>query len=409
MVTAINDDLFASDVIADPYTYFGRLREEDPVHWNEKYELWVITRYDDLVWLTRHHELFSSEVFKRDPRGPYPAIDESDLDLYNTFVRPYQSARFIQHDRPEHLEERMVVHGYFTPKSAEQWRPLIQSAIKELLDEAEEKGRMDVMADFATPLPVLVIAQIMGIPFQDRLFIRELAKKSLFLNRGERDRVQTFAEGVKEMMGYVSPLLDERVASPKDDLLSVLAEAEKRGVYNRGETLSNALLLLVAGHETTINLICNGILSFIRHPEQWELLKEDPAGRTVRATEECLRYDSPVKSIQRIATQDVELRGKVIHQDDRVRWFITSANRDPEVFPEPERFDIERYPNPHVAFGSGIHHCLGAYLARMEGQEALKALGERFPSLRVEVAEPELEYVPSMNFRSLKSLPVSWN
>src|ERR671915_429656 len=359
MVTAINDDLFASDVIADPYTYYGRLREEDPVHWNEKYELWVITRYDDLVWLTRHHELFSSEVFKRDPRGPYPAVDESDLDLYNTFVRPYQSARFIQHDRPEHLEERMVVHGYFTPKSAEKWR-------------------MDVMADFATPLPVLVIAQIMGIPFQDRLFIRELAKKSLFLNRGERDRVQTFAEGVKEMMGYVSPLLDERVISPKDDLLSVLAEAEKRGVYNREETLSNALLLLVAGHETTINLICNGTLSFIRHPKQWELFKQGPSAKTARATEECLRYDSPVKSIQRIATEDVELRGKVIRKDDRVRWFITSANRDPEVFPEPARFDIERYPNPHVAFGSGIHHCLGAYLARMEGQEALKALGERF-------------------------------
>jgi cytochrome P450 len=409
MVTAINDDLFASDVIADPYTYFGRLREEDPVHWNEKYELWVITRYDDLVWLTRHHELFSSEVFKRDPRGPYPAIDESDLDLYNTFVRPYQSARFIQHDRPEHLEERMVVHGYFTPKSAEQWRPLIQSAIKELLDEAEEMGQMDVMADFATPLPVLVIAQIMGIPFQDRLFIRELAKKSLFLNRGERDRIQTFTEGVKEMMGYVSPLLDERTISPKDDLLSVLADAEKRGVYDREETLSNALLLLVAGHETTINLICNGTLSFIRHPEQWERFKQDPSAKTARATEECLRYDSPVKSIQRIATQDVELRGKIIHQDDRVRWFITSANRDSQVFTEPTKFDIERYPNPHVAFGSGIHHCLGAYLARMEGQEALKALSERFPSLRLEVAEPELEYVPSMNFRSLKSLPVSWN
>jgi len=212
MVTAINDDLFASDVIADPYTYFGQLRAEDPVHWNQKYELWVITRYDDLIWLTRHHELFSSEVFKRDPRGPYPAIDESDLDLYNTFVRPYQSARFIQHDRPEHLEERMVVHGYFTPKSAEQWRPLIQSAIKELLDEAEEKGRMEVMADFATPLPVLVIAQIMGIPFQDRLFIRELAKKSLFLNRGERDRIRTFAEGVQDMMGYVSPLLAVRLS-----------------------------------------------------------------------------------------------------------------------------------------------------------------------------------------------------
>jgi cytochrome P450 len=409
MVTAINDDLFASEVIADPYSYFGRLREEDPVHWNEKYELWVITRYDDLVWLTRHHELFSSEVFKRDPRGPYPVIDESDLDLYNNFVRPYQSARFIQHDRPEHLEERMVVHGYFTPKSAEQWRPLIQSAIKELLDEAEDQGRMDVMADFATPLPVLVIAQLMGIPFQDRLYMRELAKKSLFLNRGEQDRIRTFAEGVQEMMGYVSPLLDERLGSPKDDLLSVLADAEKRGVYTREETLSNAILLLVAGHETTINLICNGTLSFIRHPEQWEMFKQDPSDRTVRATEECLRYDSPVKSIQRIATQDVELRDQVIHQDDRVRWFITSANRDPEVFPEPARFDIERYPNSHVAFGSGIHHCLGAYLARMEGQEALKALGERFPSLHLEVAEEQLEYVPSLNFRSLKSLPVSWD
>jgi pimeloyl-[acyl-carrier protein] synthase len=150
-------------------------------------------------------------------------------------------------------------------------------------------------------------------------------------------------------------------------------------------------------------------LSFIRHPEQWEMFKQDPSDRTVRATEECLRYDSPVKSIQRIATQDVELRDQVIHQDDRVRWFITSANRDPEVFPEPARFDIERYPNPHVAFGSGIHHCLGAYLARMEGQEALKALGERFPSLHLEVAEEQLEYVPSLNFRSLKSLPVSWD
>jgi cytochrome P450 len=184
MVTAIDYDMFTPEVIADPYTYYGRLREEDPVHWNEKYELWVITRYDDLVWLTRRHELFSNAVFKNDPRPPYPEIYESDLGLYE-YVRNYQGEQFIQHDRPEHLDMRVVVHEYFAPKSMEQWRPLIQSAIKDLLDEAEEKGRMDVMRDFATPLPVLVIAQLMGIPYEDRPYIRQLAEKLLNIGRGE--------------------------------------------------------------------------------------------------------------------------------------------------------------------------------------------------------------------------------
>ena len=139
MVTQINDDLFTPDVIADPYSYFGRLREEDPIHWNEKYQVWIITRHDDVVWLTRHNELFSSEVFKRDPRPPYPSIDESDAELYET-IRSYQVDRFIQHDRPEHTDMRRVVHGYFTPKSMETWRPLVRSAIDYLLDQVEEKG-----------------------------------------------------------------------------------------------------------------------------------------------------------------------------------------------------------------------------------------------------------------------------
>jgi cytochrome P450 len=303
----------------------------------------------------------------------------------------------------------MVVHGYFAPKSLEQWRPLIQSSIKDLLDEAEEKGRMDVMADFATPLPVLVIAQLMGIPREDRPYIGQLAEKLLNIGRGEPDRMQPLTEGMTGMIEYVSPLVDERLVIPGDDFISVLASGEKEGIFTRHQVLVNASLLLLAGHETTINLICNGTLAFLRHPEQWKLLKEDPAGRMVRATEECLRYDPPVKSIQRIASQDVEMGGKVMHKDDRIRWFISSANRDPEVFTEPDKFDIQRYPNPHVAFGSGIHHCLGAYLARMEGQEAFKALVERFPSLRLESEVEKLGYQPSITFRSLKTLPVSWN
>src|ERR671919_2450893 len=391
MVTAIDYDMFTPEVIADPYTYYGRLREEDPVHWNEKYELWVITRYDDLVWLTRRHELFSNAVFKNDPRPPYPEIYESDLGLYE-YVRNYQGEQFIQHDRPEHLDMRVVVHEYFAPKSMEQWRPLIQSAIKDLLDEAQEKGRMDVMRDFATPLPVLVIAQMMGVPREDRAYVRHLAEKLLNIGRGEPDRMQPLTEGMQGMIDYVSPLVDERIVNPGDDFISVLAQGEKAGVFTRHQVLVNTSLLLLAGHETTINLLCNGTLTFIRHPEQWELLKKDPAGRTVRATEECLRYDAPVKSIQRIASQDVEMHGQRLRQHDRIRWFISSANRDPKTFAAPDTFDISRYPNPHVAFGSGIHHCLGATIARLEGQEAFKAMAERFP--HVQLATETLEYQP---------------
>ena len=167
MLTAIDDDMFTNEVIGDPYTYYGRIRDEDPVYWNEKYEVWVITRHDDLVWMSRHNELFSSAVSRNDPRPPYPDIFESDLGLYE-FVRNYQGDQVIQLDRPEHLDMRQVMHGYFTPKSMEEWRPFVGSAIEELLDGAEEKGHMDIMRDFAVPLPVIVIAEMMGVSPQDR-------------------------------------------------------------------------------------------------------------------------------------------------------------------------------------------------------------------------------------------------
>ena len=405
MALTLQDNMFAPDVIADPYAYYGRIRDADPVHWNETYELWVVTRHDDLTWLTRHHELFSSAVFKNDPRPPYPAIDESDLGLYE-YVRNYQGDQFIQHDRPEHLDMRRVVHGYFTPKSMEAWRPFVQNAVKELLDEAEEKGSMDVMRDLATPLPVMVIAQMMGVPEQDRRHVRELAEKLLYIGRGEYDRMKPLTEGMRGMIDYVSPLVEERIVRPGDDFISVLADGEKRGAFTRHEVLVNTSLLLLAGHETTINLICNGSLAFMRHPDQWELFKQDPAAMAKTATEECLRYDSPVISIQRIASEDVEMRGKTMRAKDRIRWFISAANRDPDKFADPDKFDITRWPNQHVAFGNGVHHCLGATLARVEGQEVFKALAQRFPEMRME--REDLEYQPSITFRSLKSLPVTW-
>jgi len=405
MITAIHDDLFARDVINDPYSYFGHLREEDPVHWNKKYQVWIITRHADLVWITRHPELFSSELPMRPP--PYPPIDASDLGLFEA-IRKSQNQWFSNHDRPEHTAMRRVVHGYFTPTYVASWRPLVQSAIKDLLDAAEAQGGMDVMADFATPLPVLVIARLMGIPEADRPCIRQWTTKLLFAERSlASDRMRHVAQGLQEFYAYLPPLIEERMISPKEDLLSVLVSGEKQGLYTRDEVMSNAILLLVAGHETTLNLLCNGILAFIQHPDQWQQLKQDPAGRAVRATEECLRYDAPVKSLRRTAVEDVELHGKRIRQNDRIRWFISAANRDPRVFPEPDQFNIARDPNPHVAFGSGIHHCLGATLARLEGQEAFKALAQRFNELSLETEH--LEYHPGNTFRSLVSLPVSWH
>jgi cytochrome P450 len=406
MSSALQDDMFTPEVIADPYAYYGRLRDEDPVHWNEKYELWVITRHDDLVWLTRHHELFSSAVFKNDPRPAYPAIDEADTGLYE-YVKGYQADQFIQHDRPEHLEMRRVMHSYFTPRSMEAWRPFVKSAVKELLDAAEAKGEMDVMRDLATPLPVLVIAEMMGVPPSERSHVRHLAEKLLYIGRGEYDRMKPLTEGMRGMIEYVSPMVDERLKRPGDDFISVLASGEKRGIFTRHQVLVNTSLLLLAGHETTINLICNGVLAFLQHPDQWEKYKHDREGLAKSATEECLRYDSPVKSIQRISSQGLEMRGKVLRKQDRVRWFISSANRDPGQFPDSTRFDIERNPNQHVAFGSGTHHCLGATLARVEGQEIFKALAERFPKLRT--TSEHLEYQPSITFRSLKALPVTWH
>jgi len=407
MVATINDDMFTAGVIQDPYRYYGQIRDEDPVHWNELYELWVITRHDDLVWMTRNHEQFSNSVFLNDPRPAYPAILESDMELYE-YVRTYQGDQFIQYDRPEHLEMRKVVHTYFTPKSMEEWRPLVKSAIAELLDAAEARGDgVDLMRDLAVPLPVLVIAEMMGVPESERGHIRMLAEKLLNIARGEPDRMRVLTEGMQGMLDYVDPMVDERIVNPQDDFISVLAGGEKSGVFTRHQVLVNTSLLLLAGHETTINLICNGTLAFMNNRDQWDLLKTDPQGYMVRATEEALRYDSPVKSIQRIASEDVEMRGKRIKKNDRIRWFMSSANRDPDKFENPDTMDITRWPNPHVAFGAGVHHCLGATIARVEGQEVFSALAERYPSL--ELKTHDMEYQESITFRSIKGLPVSLN
>lgn len=411
MAAVIDDDMFTGEAVSDPYTYLAKLREQDPVHWNEIYGGWVVTRHDDLVWISRHHELFSNEFWKRDTKPAYPAIDESEEGFYK-WAKAFFTDIIIQKDRPVHTDHRRVVHKWFNPNSMELWRPMVQSVVEDMLDEAEQSGRMDVMRDFATPLPLFVIAQMMGIPVKDRRFIRSIAEKLVFISRGGDGRMKVLTEALQELVEYMSPMVEEKVSQPVDEnnLLSVLCSGEKTGVLTRDEVVADAIMLLSAGHETSINLLCNGILALTRHPDQWQLLKHDAfeaPDAVVRATEECLRYDPPIKSIQRLALEDVELRGKLIREGDRVRWFISSANRDPGHHENPDQFDISRWPNTHVAFGSGIHHCLGATLARMEAQEAFKALAERYDSINLET--DQIEYQPSIVFRSIVSLPVSMN
>src|SRR5262245_43249672 len=276
MIEPAFDYMFAPEVISYPYSFYARLRDADPVHWNDRYQLWVITRHDDVVWMIRHHELFSSAVIRNDPRPPYPPVDADDLPLLD-YVRRFRVDQLVEHDRPAHLTMRKIVHGYFTPRTMESWRPFVRRAVAELLDAVRDRGRMDVLADLAAPLPVRVITEMMGVPPEDREHLRELADKLLYINRGEPDRLRPLTEGMQGMLEYVEPLVEARLARPGADFISVLAQGERSGALTRHQVLVNTALLLFAGHETTMNLICNGTLALIRNPDQWARLKADPA------------------------------------------------------------------------------------------------------------------------------------
>lgn len=224
------DELFAPEVIADPYPLFARLREQHPVYWNAKYQLWVLTRYAEVEWAVRHPECFSSAVIKTDERPPYPAVDPDDLPLFSE-VRAFRADQLVEQDPPTHTAMRGVVHGFFTPTAMEQWRPFVRHAVADLLDDIQPRGRMDVMTDLAAPLPVRIIAEMMGVPHEDRDLLRDLADKLLYINRGEPYRLRPLMDGIRGMIEYVSPLVEQRSACPGSDFISVLARGEREGCF----------------------------------------------------------------------------------------------------------------------------------------------------------------------------------
>ena len=404
----IHDELLAPEILRNPYPYYALLREEAPVYWNSKFDTWVVTSYEAVVWTLRHQEYFSSEVFLRDGNPPSPPIAEEDFSKYK-YNLDYMNNWFIRRDRPDHLRMRKIVHPVFNPKYIDnRFRAMVQGIVQDLLKEFDpESDSMDVLKDFANAMPVLVIASWLGMPADDREFIRTLSRQLLSVDQETPDRHTRVHNAITTLNDYVNPLVERRVSEPSDDLLSVLAIGEREGELSREEVLGNTLLLLIAGHQTTINLVGNGTMALMRNPEQWNMLKEDDT-LLVRATEELLRYDSPVKRAPRIALEDIELAGQKIREGEKVMAIINAANRDPMAFENPEDLDITRYPNPHVAFGGGIHHCLGANLARLEGQEAFRALTRKFPPLRFATDPNELEYQDLLNIRGVVSLPAEW-
>jgi cytochrome P450 len=401
----IQDDLLAPDVVADPYTYFGRLREADPVHWNPRWGGWLVTRYDLVVEALRDWDRFSADRMASLALELSPADRERLSLLINYF-----SKWLVFTDPPYHTRVRMLVNKAFTPTSVERLRPRARAIIYELLASVANRGGMEFIHEFAFHLPVIVISEYLGVPPEDREQLKEWSDETsriFFIRADEPDRRERSQEGLRHLLEYFEPLIEDRRRHPKDDLISALVQAEERGdLLSHDELLATCTVLIFAGHETTTNLLANGLVALMEHRDQWELLQQNPT--LVRpAVEELLRYDGPVKATFRWARVDTELGGTPIRAGDRLLLVLGAANRDPRKFAHPDDLDITRTPNPHVAFGHGIHVCLGAPLARLEAQEAFLALSRRFPTLRL--ADRPREYHRTLVARALKELWVEWS
>ncbi len=365
---------------AQPYPYYDQLRALAPIFYWEPEDMWFLSRYEDCKTLLTERRLGHLE----------PGISM-------LFQNP-----------PDHTRLRGLVNRAFTPRMVEQNRSRVQAITNRLLDDVQADGGMDLIAKFAYLLPVTVIAEMLGVPPEDHVVFQQWSKilvKSLDL--GDHPDVQEQLEGVLESFRtYFSGLIAERRGTPKDDLLSALVEAEEAGDrLSETELYATCQLLLVAGHETTVNLIGNGVLALLRDPDAMRRLQNEPE-LTASAVEELLRYDSPIQLISRSALEDMTYRDITFRRGQRVAFLLGAANRDPAQFEQPNALDLARDNNAHLAFGGGIHYCLGAPLARLEGQIAIHTLLQRMPGLKLETEA--LTYQDNYVFRGVEALPVSW-
>jgi len=398
------DDLLSDQAVNHPVAFYGALRERDPVHFNEWWNGWVLTRYDDVAWAFRSHEELPSDRFEG-PWGDDFALREKDgrdvlFDVLSKF--------FVWKDPPYHTRVRTLVNKAFSPKSIEELRPRAKLLVGRLIDELPVDDEVDFLGRFAFQLPVVVISEYLGIPTESRDLIKDWSDDlgAVIFVRGQvSDRAKRAEEAVEAMIDFLRPIVRDRRRDPRHDLLSGLVHVEEgRDSLTEDEVIANTILMVFAGHETTMNLIGNGIVAFWRHPDQWRRLQSEPGSERL-AVEEVLRSDGPIRTQTRWARVPVALGGKRIGARDRILLVQIAANHDPSAFDHPERFDIGRVRNRHLTFGHGIHTCLGAPLARMEAQEAFRQLADRFE--RVDVLDDRLTYHPTIISGSLTGLHVA--
>lgn len=395
--------LFDSTMLADPYPTYAKLRAEDPVHWDAADNRWVLSRYADVAAVLRSPLVSSARPAAL--RGFVPAAARRLVS--------FRSKSMINLDGPAHARLRLLVSKAFTARAVEALGGDIQKLVEELLDIVEPAGKMDLIGNLACPLPVTVIAQMLGLAVEDRTHFKKWSDE-LSIGAGSAGgpsalRLADFhrsAAAFSELSSYFGRVIAERKVRPQHDLLSALAQAEEAGDrLSREELYVNAAQLLTAGNQTTTNLIGNGVLALLRNPDQLERLQRDPS-LIPTAIEELLRYDSPAQFITRVLTGDMTVGGKQLRKGQVVLLLLGSANRDPEQFADPERLDVGRKDNKHLSFGLGTHFCLGAQLARLEGRLALETLLRRVPDLHLEGPEPQFR--EHFNLRGLKSLSVAF-
>ncbi len=407
MATTRKYDLYSDDFRRATYETFARMRADDPVLCQPGIDgetmLWFVTRHDDVVAV-----LLDDETFVRDPAL---ALDPQQLAAWSSGL-PESFAFIEQHmlnrDGDDHRRLRRLVTKAFTPRMVEQLRPRIQQIADDLIDAVETRGEMDLVEEYAFPLPITVIAELLGIPAADRDRFRRWSN-AIVTPALTPESVAEFGALMSEFVAYLRELFDRRRAEPSEDLVSALLQVRDGGdALSEQELFSMVVLLIVAGHETTVNLIANATLALLEHPDALARLRDDPSLVPV-AIEECLRYDSPVeRTLNRWVARDVEVGGHLLRRGDGLIAIVASANRDPDRFPEPDSLDLDREDTKHVAFGRGSHYCLGAPLARLEGEVAVSTLLRRLPDLRLAVPQDELTWRPVPLFRALASLPVAW-
>ena len=389
---------------ANPFPVYARLRAEAPVYRTvlpDKQPAWLITRYDDVVMTLKDEQRFS----KNPLAGKTPAQIKQMPWTPPMFAS--LSRTILDTDFEAHARLRGLIHLAFTPRRVEQMRARAQTLANELLDAAERRGQMDLIHDYALPIPLTIISEMLGIPPKDRARFQRWIKAMINLSGSQYVQLLMLPQ-LLLMMRYLRRLFLQRRADPRDDLISALAAAEDGGQrLDDDELTAMVFVLLIAGHETTVNLIGSGSLALLQAPDQLRLLRQQP--ELIRsATEELLRYVNPVEeATERYAREDVTLHGVTIPQGQMVLAVLASANRDPQVFSDPDQLDLARADNKHVAFGLGVHYCVGAPLARLEGQIAIQTLAARLPNLRLAAAPQTLRWRPGLTVRGLEALPVA--